>query len=117
MRKVKLTKHMLKMTPSELLIKIGAYHINGSTKVTYPDHVYVSKKDAKTFKNNLKKALKKSFIVHIRRNPTLYLKFDWLNYGPNCSLQDAIVPGYLLVDEQSIENDKSNFNKNFLANI
>jgi hypothetical protein len=105
MKAVKLTQKMLKMHPMDLLVKLGA--VDANKKQVYPQHVYLSKEDSKTLKNNLKKSAKES----APNSPTRLLNYlvgcDWLNYGPNEGLAEVIRSGYALVDHEGIEKEKN----------
>lgn len=99
MKIIKLTKRMLKMYPSDLLIKLEAN--NPQKNVAYPMHVYFSKEDYKELKKNLIKRLVKQ--NWNKKERILSISFEMFNYGPNESLGKAIRPGYALIDEEAIK--------------
>lgn len=94
MKIVKLTKSMLKLSPGELLIKIGAVRGN----MGYPGNVYISREDAKELKKNLRISFKKIYPNINKTKLDNAVALEWLNYSPNESLELAIKPGYLIVD-------------------
>jgi len=101
MKAVKLTKKMLKMHPADLLVELGAY--NKEKKRVYPSEVYLSKKDCKTLRNVLTKQAKKEYAYLSKNRLKSLIGMEWLNYGLNETLVDAIKPGYVLVDEDGIQ--------------
>lgn len=101
MKELKVTTKDLKDT-RKLLQKAGA--INGN--IAYPEHVYISKEDAKIVKKNLTNLVKKEYPNLMKSKVTMTVGMEWLNLGPNQSLENAVRPGYILVDEDAIEAAK-----------
>lgn len=101
MKFVKITKKILKMEPKDLLIALGAVDLDKGR--AFPECVYMSKKDYLIFRKNLTKTIKK---CHPLTKPTriqYFVGIELLNLGPNESLENAIKPGYILVDTRSIQ--------------
>lgn len=105
MKTIKLTKKMLKMHPADLLVKLGA--VDKEQKNAFPSHVYFSKEDYKELRTNLKFLAKKLAPNSPKRFLNYSVNVDLLNYGPNQGLEEAIRPGYALIDEEAIEKDKA----------
>ena len=103
MKIVKITKKMLRMTPSDLLIKLGA--VDKQKLQAYPQHVYFSREDYKELRENINKQAKKEFPGATKRGLDSVVGMELLNYGPNETLADAIRPGYALIDEVGIEKE------------
>lgn len=102
MKAIKLSKKDLKDT-TVLLKKANA--VVGDQ--AYPGAVYISKEDAALLKANLRAAIKKEF-PYLKKGKVDYtLGLEWLNLGPNESLQNVIRPGYILVDTTAIPNIKA----------
>lgn len=101
MKVVKLTKKMLRMHPADLLIELGAIN-NGDFPRTFPQHVYISKEDYKLLKKNLIDKVKKRRGRVFNKIDAFSVNADLFNFGPNQNLEDAIRPGYVLVDEEGI---------------
>jgi hypothetical protein len=106
MKTVKLTKKMLKMHPADLLIRLGA--VNLEAKLAFPQHVYMAKEDYKKLTENLKTYAKKMNPNSIKRIIDYSVGADMLNYGPNQTLEDAIRPGYVLIDAEGINSNTTN---------
>lgn len=104
MNPVKLNKNWLKLHPADVLTKLGATY--PERKQGFPSHVYFSREDSKTLKENLKKLANKSFPGASKRLIANCVGMDWLNYGPNESLKDVVRPGYALIDNEAIEQYK-----------
>ena len=100
MKIIKLTKKDL-LSPSNLLIKADAIVGNQA----YPQHVYLSKKDNNTIKNNLTILAKKQFKTATKNQIQMSVGMEMLNLGPNSSLEDAIKDGYALVDIKAIKEN------------
>lgn len=104
MKTIKLTKKMLKMHPADLLIKLNL--VNKEKTIVYPQHVYFSKEDYKELRGNLMAYAKKQVPFSTKRLLDCTVGVDLLNYGPNESLADAIKPGYAIIDEEAIKNER-----------
>lgn len=104
MKTIKLTKRTLRLHPADLLIKLGAVDLE--KKRAYPSHVYFSKEDYKELRVNLRKNAKKQYPGFRSRYIDSAVGMELLNYGPNQNLEEAIRPGYVLVDFDSIELEK-----------
>ena len=100
MKAVKLTKKMLRMHPADLLLELGA--VNMPKTQAYPSCVYMSKADYKELRQNLVKSAKKQYPYATKNRLDSSVNMELLNYGPSESLQDAIKPGYVLLDVDSI---------------
>lgn len=103
MKAIKLTKKMLKMTPSALLKELGAY----TGTMGFPEFVFVSKEDAKKLRAIVTSSYKKEFPGLSKQKLAYAVGMEWLSIGPNESLAEAIAPGYILVDEAGLEQVKS----------
>lgn len=103
MKVVKLTKKMLNMDPMDLLVVLGAF--SKEKKQTYPEHVYFSKEDYKTLRENIKKRLKKAYPDMSSHYLALSVGTELLAYGPSERLATAVKPGYALIDTDSIDTD------------
>lgn len=101
MKIVKITKNMTSLCPCDFLVKLGAF--SQELKQTFPEHVYISKKDYNTLEKNLIKTIKKEDRKITKAQLELVKGFEMLNYGPNQSLAEAIVPGFALIDEDKIK--------------
>lgn len=108
MIQVKLTKRMLNTDPQDLLIKLGAVDLKA--KIVFPSEVYFSKADYLTLTKQIKKLFLKQYPGLDSRRLASAVGMTLLSYGPNCSLQDAIKPGYALVDVDTIERLKNEGN-------
>lgn len=103
MMQVKLSKRILNMEPSDILVKLGAW--SQDLKHAYPSRVFVSAEDYKTIKKNLAARYKKMFPYASRRRISCEVGMDLLGFGPNQSLEKAVRPGYALVDYNGIKED------------
>lgn len=92
---VKLTKKLLNLLPDELLVKIGAW--DKELKQTYPQYVFMDSKDYNKYKSGIKKKVKK------QRSS---IEYYFLMYGPSTGNQKITIPGYLLIDEYGIKEEK-----------
>jgi hypothetical protein len=101
MKAIKLTKKMLSLEPMDLLVKLGA----SNETTAFPQHVYVSKQDYKSIKNNVRKLAKKQFPGFAKKHIDNVVGFEMLSYGPNSVLEDALKPGFAVVDFEAIEID------------
>lgn len=108
MKTVKLTRKLLKLTPAEICVKVGAADIKN--RQTFPQHVYASKKDMEKIRLNLTRLAKREHPKAAKKFINGIVSYEMLQYAPNGSLEDAIKDGHLLVDEDSIEQLK-NLNK------
>lgn len=104
MKTVKLTNKMLTLHPVDLLIKLGAVNLN--KKRAYPSDVYLSEKDNNKLLKNLEKQAKKKLKGCSKTAIDYSVKADWLNYGPNSGLEKVLKPGWVVVDQDTIEADK-----------
>lgn len=100
---VKISKRDLKDLP-KLLTKVGAVFRDQA----YPSAVYCSKEDAKEIRKNLLKSFKKEYPYLSNNKLKFSESMTWLNLGPNESLQDAIRPGYILVDTELMKKAVKN---------
>src|SRR5271156_6839651 len=98
MRTVKLTKKMLSLDPMDLLVKLGA----ANKTSTFPQHVYVSKKDYTAIESAVRKMAKKQFPGYSKKHIDNVVGFEMLNYGPNSLLENALKPGFAVVDVDAI---------------
>jgi len=101
MKQIKVNKRLFQSEPSKLLKAVGA--VVGYQ--AYPSDVYVSKEDYKSMVKATIKMFRKEYpymkpsSTKLRASIGVHL----LNLGPNETLGDAIKPGYVLVDEDSIK--------------
>src|SRR5271166_5344616 len=98
MKTVKLTKKMLSMEPMNLLVKLGA----SNKTTTFPQHVYLSKKDYATIENNVRRLAKKQYPDYAKNYIDNVVGFEMLNYGPSSLLETALKPGFAVVDVDAI---------------
>lgn len=95
------------MDPMDLLVKLGASNATS----TFPQHVYFSKVDYKTLENNVRKLAKKQFPYYTKKYIDSVVGFEMLNYGPNSGLEDAIKPGFAVIDVGAIADCNENEEK------
>lgn len=101
MKVIKLKKSYLK-DPETLLRKVGA--VKDSKGL--PSFVYISKEDYKTLRNNTKKCIKNTNPWASINAINYGTEFQLLDLGPNQGLEDAIKPGYALIDLEGIESSE-----------
>jgi len=65
----------------------------------HPEQLYISAKDATTLKLNIKRLLRKQNPYSSKVKLHMFACTQWLNYGPNESLSDAIKPGYVMIKD------------------
>lgn len=102
LKTVKLTKKLLNKHPADLLKELGAVH----GKYAYPSHVYFSKADYATLEKSLRTTFKKKYKGYTKRAEDIAVGMEMLNYGPNESFKDVIVPGYALIDLEAMEAER-----------
>lgn len=101
MKAIKITKGLLKKTPVELMVEIGA--VDMSTNRVFPDCVYLSKEDFKTLMSNFSKHVDKTYKSYSKHHRKGIVSFENLSYGPNEALKDVVKKGFILVDDAAIE--------------
>jgi hypothetical protein len=109
MKIIKIKKSLLKQQWDEILTAVEA--VDAKTNQAFPGSVYMSKADIKTVRDNHIKQLKKynkgTSSFHIKKAES-YL---FLNLGANEYLQDAIISGYVLVDDEQIQRELNELNR------
>jgi hypothetical protein len=103
MKTVKLTKKLLKLYPSDLLVALGA--VDKEKKRVFPSEVYFSKEDLKKWSENVYRLAQKERPGFTKKYVKGIVAMENLNYGPNESLKDAIRPGFALVDFDAIQKE------------
>jgi hypothetical protein len=105
MKKIKLNKKLLSKLPNDFLVSIGAAdkEPKAGRLQLYPELVFLSKEDAKKLKQNIAKAAKKQYPGMTKNYRDRVIGMEWLNFGPNESLSEAIKPGYALIDIETIQ--------------
>lgn len=85
---------------SQLLIDAGAANLEKG--IAFPNDVYCSKEDMKKMTSEITKLFKKEFSWSTTKKIKTSVAMHMLNLSPNESLADAVRPGYVLVDDESI---------------
>jgi len=91
-------KHFKDIT--QLLIDVGA--VNDDMTRSFPSDVYISREDIKKMTKEVTKAFKREYPFVRSNKIKSSVAMHMLNYSPNESLADAIRPGYVLVDTETI---------------
>lgn len=102
MKVIKLTAKMKKMYASELLIEVGAANKAGTRG--YPEHFYFSREDYEALRKvMLSSEAKAAGEKKPSRRTVCAVEMSLLNLGPSLSYQEAIKPGYALLDVAAIK--------------
>ena len=101
MKVIKLTAKMKKMYASELLKALGAVTLKGD--VGFPQHVYFSKQDYAELRAYM---LASECKIAGCKKPTKHIKcaveVSLMNLGPSSLYEEALKPGYVLIDTRAI---------------
>lgn len=92
-----------------LLRRVGAVSKDGENGL--PQHVYWNTSDLIKSRNLLIKAYKKEY-KHLSHDSLMFsLAMYILNLAPNKVGGSGLKPGYMLIDEKGIQNEKENAKK------
>jgi hypothetical protein len=97
MKAIKLKKSWLR-DPETLLRKLGAFKENQG----FPDLVYISAQDYKILYKNTQKAYKKLYPNLNNKKIEFSVNMEMLGLGPNQALENAIKPGFVLMEETRV---------------
>lgn len=107
MKKIKLTKKLYNMLPSEILVAIKAYSVKDRRMHAHVSHVYINPKDEAKLKKYAAKVAKKDSLLLLPKAVEMAVGMEFLNYGP---VTNSDVPeGYLLYDKEAAQEE---FKKN-----
>lgn len=90
---------------SQLLVDAGAADLKNN--IAFPSDVYASKEDIKKMTKEITKLFKKEYPYINPKKLKTSIAMHMLNLSPNESLADAVRPGYVLVDDESIATQLS----------
>lgn len=105
MKLVKFKKSLLKKNWDEILENFGA--VDRKAMKAFPSEVYMSKEDIKEVRKNYMGKLLKQYKGYTKKYLESAEAMEFLNLGANGTLEDAIKPGYALVDVEAIEAEKN----------
>jgi hypothetical protein len=116
MKMVKIKKSLLKKPMPDILRELGVVIDNQS----YPSLVFMSEQDISIIKKSCRKEAKKQYPYAEKRRIDMVAGMEFLNYGPNSTLEKAIKPGYAIIDDQelrAIKNHNEKLAKEWNASI
>lgn len=109
MELIKIKKSLLKKNWVAILTELGA--VNEKLKQAFPGSVYMSAADIKTVRANTKAQLKKEHKSITKKHLDYSEAMHFLNLGASSRFENALKPGYVLVDTDEIQRETMELTK------